>query len=101
MGKQQILKLIAAYEKAVESYAIAFCEKHGFDLKDADWVNNEPGTILCVADYFFDFREIKYDIDNDVPKEMMIRYYDYCLDLHHTGGKPVNYKNWLNGRAEN
>jgi hypothetical protein len=56
------------------------------------------GTVAGVADYFFDMQTIITDIDADADRHELVRWYDYCMEMHDVGEKTApNYKNWLKG----
>ena len=89
---------------------MGFAKKHDYQFDG--WVADEVGTVACFGDYFFDFTDIKYDIDNEVPKEKFLEYYDASLDysflnierqmimeeLTDNKLQPFpNYGNWLKG----
>lgn len=93
-----IKELKKKFGDACNEYLVKFCKKHGFDPECADWVGNDPGTIVSIGDYYFDFQDIKHDIDNNVPKGKMIEYYDYSLEEYmNTGSHGVNYRAFLKG----
>lgn len=98
------------YNHVCNAYAKAFAKKHDYQFDG--WVADEAGTVACFGDYFFDFKDIKFDIDNEVPKEKFLEYYDASLDysflnieremimeeLIDNKLRPFpNYKNWLKG----
>lgn len=86
------------YENAVHEYCHIFMQKHGFAYNPDEWVANEVGGVLCVNDYYLDFDDIKYDIDNDVAENVFFEWYDYCVELMMIDGAPdVNYKSWVRG----
>lgn len=90
------------YEDAVHEYCQAFCEKHEYQYDPDDWVGNDIGGIVAIGDYFVNFNDIRYDIDNDVPEDKFLHWYDYSLEiamLDDGSGKMrnVNYKHWLMG----
>ena len=62
-------------------YLQKFCEKHEYDFECAYWVGDDAGTTACVADYFIGMDEIRYDIDNDVPEDKFLKWYDYSLEV--------------------
>ena len=104
MGKKHIDKqeirygsLSEAYDIVCGLYAKAFAEKHGIEYNGVEWVRNEHGSILCLGDFFFDFQDIKYDIDHVIDKDEIFRYYDYCLRVDDLGLKVMNYENWCRG----
>ena len=63
------------YNIIVSKYTDKFCEKHGLYLRF--WVA-EVGDVACFGDLFFDFRNIKYDIDTNQPKGLIIEWMDYA-----------------------
>ena len=81
------------YVKACNDYLQAFCQKHDFDYPRAceRWVADEVGEIAIVGDYFVSMRDIITDIEEDVPEEKFLQYYDWCLEDGHNW----NYKTWL------
>lgn len=92
-------ELKSRYEKVVEDYIKAFSEKHGFGYPDVDiwWVAGEIGGVLYISDYWLDFRDIKYDIDNNAPETAIFEWYDYVVELAELEAKTVTFANWLKG----
>lgn len=91
-------RLTFAYEDACRQYAKAFADKHEMYYSDDDWVAGDFGTILNLGDYYFNFQEIKYDVDNMIDKDEIIKYYDYSLRAHSLGFERImNYENWCKG----
>lgn len=85
------------YNNICRKYAQLFCKKHDLVYNDNNWVAGEFGSILEVDDYFFDFLDIKYDIDHDIPEEEIFNYYDYCLQAREFNITIPNYKSWCIG----
>ena len=83
------------YVKACNDYLQAFCQKHDFNYpKPCErWVADEVGEIALIDDYFVSMRDIITDIEEDVPEEKFLQYYDWCLEDGHNW----NYKTWLRG----
>lgn len=95
-------KLKSDYEKACNAYLQAFCEKHGYDYKDAarSWVGGDVGGIAECADYIVRMEDIITDIDRDVPEDEFVKYYDYCLRVGSIACGKIstpNYSSWLSG----
>ena len=89
------MKLKTKYEKIVEQYLIAFVEKQDLDIDNCYWVADRVGEILSVNEqYYFDFNDIRFDVDNDVKAELILKWQD---EEKYT----VNYENYLklNGYA--
>lgn len=85
------------YEAVVEEYLTAFCKKQGFDRKDGYWIGDRTGEIFDVADMFFDFRDIMFDIDSNQPADRIIDWHwkmvENALDKPSPAPFP-NYENW-------
>lgn len=65
-----------------------------------DWVADEPGTILCVNDdMFFGFDEIRLCIDENIPYDQLLAWYDYRLRLGLIDPSipTPNLKSWVMG----
>lgn len=102
MNKSHKELIRGRYENAVHEYCHAFCRKHGYHYDPDGWVGEGVGGIVLVGDYYINFDDIRYDIDNDVPEDIFIKYYDYTLEiasLDEGTGKMtnVNYKHFIYG----
>lgn len=90
------------YAQICEEYVLAFMRKHSFycdrtgEYYDYDWVADDIGGILCVADYHIGFDDIRIDIDNEIHKSVYFEYYEYCLENE----SKINYKSYLKGARE-
>ena len=70
------------YRNICNEYLQKFCIKQGFDYEPDDtWVAGNAGDCANVGEFYFGFDEIRYDIDNDIPKGKIIEWYDYCLEI--------------------
>jgi hypothetical protein len=82
----KIEKLQALYKSVCEMYIDLFCEKH--DLQYDHELNYD---IVCCSDYFFNFTDIRYDIDNEIEAGLIEKwYYDSLLD----DNLKVNFKSY-------
>ena len=91
--KKVITELQSNYNNAVNEYIKVFEKKHGYSF--TDWVGNDVGEIACfIEQYFFNFTDIKYDIDNKVKKNLIFEYQDDCL-AHPK--KTMNFKSYVMG----
>ena len=83
------------YKKACNDYLQAFCQKHDFDFNGVDtgWVADKPGTIVEIGDYFVSIEDIIVDIEQNIPEEKFLEYYDWSLN----DGCNWNYETWLRG----
>jgi len=83
------------YNRACEAYLEDFCEKHGYDYEDNMWVGNHVGWIAEIADLYIGLDDIRTDIDNNVPEDEFIKWYDYSLRLGMLNAHYPNYESWL------
>lgn len=81
-NKEKRVKLKAAFIKAVDAYMDEWCTKHGFEYGYDGWVADDTGGICMVGDYFVNFDDARYDIDNDLPETMYFDWYEYALDVY-------------------
>jgi hypothetical protein len=77
------------YEKAVQRYINAFCDKQ--NLEFGFWAAEEVGEVCFINDFSFDFSDIRRDIDNKVPIGKIIEWYDYSM----INQPSMDYKIWL------
>lgn len=90
------------YEILCECYVEAFLRKHNlFDDEtgeycDYSWVGDDVGSILEVSDYYISFDDIRYDINNAIPKDTYFEYYNYCIEKFLEERK-VNYHSYIKG----
>ena len=94
MDKQQLKQ---NYEKACNDYLRAFCEKHEFSIDDAFWVGDDVGGIALVGDINFCMATIRTDIDEDAPKEELMKYYDYIVNASAFKMTTPNFRSWIHG----
>ena len=85
------------YRNACNNYLEAFAKKHDFDVRDCDWVGNEPGGIATVGDYYVDMQTIIHDIDSDAPEEEFVKWYDYQMSCAEAELTSCNFQSWLRG----
>lgn len=95
--KANLKQTFLLYRQACNQYLALFCEKHGYDLRDAEWVGGEPGSVAEIGDYFVGMQTIIDDLTMDAPEEEFIRWYDYCLEADALGLDSPNYRSWLKG----
>lgn len=84
----------------LREYIQRFDEKHDIDFKFA--VQDDlTGVINFNDDLFFHISDIIYDIDNDLPRHLIIEWLNDSLDFSDTGNK-INLQSYAAGmRYEN
>jgi hypothetical protein len=87
------------YEQAVHQYCEQFCDLmwddstvYNIDL----WVAGDIGSIICIADYWFNFSTIKEVVDKGIDKDTVFEWYDYSLN-----GGNINLHNYWKGVRDN
>lgn len=84
--KQQMTELKPKFEKVVELYVNAFCDKQ--QLEFSFWIDDVGGVAFFNEVYILYFDDIRYDVDNDIPKGKIVEY-----SLLPPESK-INYKNF-------
>lgn len=94
INKKNIITLLQSnYNEVVSCYIELFVKKHGYEF--TDWVGDEVGEIACfIEQYFFNFSDIKFDIDNKIKKDLIFQYQDDCL-AHPK--KSMNFRSYASG----
>lgn len=91
-------KLKEDYEIACNNYIKEFVkkQKYKFDY----WIADEVGGIASfIEQYYFNFSDIKYDIDNNIKKGVIFEWQDSYVDNYDYNNnistiKKINYKNF-------
>ena len=86
------------YEIAVNAYIEKFVKKHGYEF--TYWVSDEVGETACfIEQYYFNFTDIKYDIDNKVEKGLIFSHQDDSVNHHFTVNQEetINFKSYAKG----
>ncbi len=93
MNNKQSNKLAREFKNIVNSYIVAFGEKH--DIEFDYWVADRIGEIAVYGDFFFNLDDIRFDIDNDV-KEDIIDWYNESIDKALAEEDNINFRSWIN-----
>ncbi len=87
-------KLSERYEEVVNEYLDLFCKKH--DVYHSGWIGTEVGGIIEISDCYFNFSDIKMDIDLDAKKDKNNSIWDWYwsnMEEEHQ----INYNSYLMG----
>lgn len=91
------------YEAIVTVYVRAFEKKHGYEF--SGWIGEQMGEMASfIEQYFFNFDDIRYDIDNKVKKGLIFEHQDADLEHNFHAQEPqhISFKNYVKGlRYEN
>lgn len=88
-------KLIERYKEIVTEYIEKFCKKQGFDLDDVEDLSNLE--CIFVADYYFGINDIRYDIDNNIKKGLILEWHDYIVENKGENDYNINYYSYFKG----
>ena len=73
-------KLKKNYEKSVNDYCEKFAEI--YEIPFNGWVADRPGEVATFGDYFFNFAEIMYCIENQIILDYLLEWGDFSLKYH-------------------
>lgn len=93
-------KRIRDFGKACDAYVKEFCRMYDFNYKDAYCIPQDKigvGSLYAIADYFFNFSDIRLCVDEDVKWKDIIEWYDYNCEGGMLGLNQINLKSWLMG----
>lgn len=97
-------ELQSAWTKVCNEYLRQFCEKHDYEFETDAWVGigkENIGTVADIADVFIDMENIRYDIDNDIDKDLFEKWYWKRLDLYECGVEHwLNYPSYCSGAPD-
>ena len=83
-------KLEKKYNRIVRKYIKLFEKKQGIEF--GWWVIDLVGGIANFGSYyFFDFLDIKFDIDNNIPKGVFLEWFETQM----YGNMKINYVNYI------
>lgn len=83
------------YEKIVQNYLEVFCQKQNCEFMY--WIADEVGGVACfVNEYFISFNDIRYDIDNNIEKGTIFKWYDE-IEYSIENKKIINYQSYCQG----
>jgi len=93
MKTEKLAKLKQLYKYVEDQYVQKFCNKHGLEF---DYFG---GDIYCFGDYFFSFNEIKFDLENKLPKGLIIEWQNDSVEyaMNNPHGKAINLKSYSMG----
>lgn len=91
--KKQILK--ERYEAIVDEYITLFEKKHNLELEF--WVADDKSGTACFGDInFFNISDIMFDIDNKLPKGLILDWLNDSVEFHETKGY-INLESYSKG----
>lgn len=73
--------LTMRYETLANDYLTEFIKQTCIEDDAPFWVGGEVAGIACVADYFVDYKTIRYVVDGKMSFEDFDEWYNYCVDV--------------------
>ena len=76
--RDEIVKqLKSQYENLVQQYITIFRDKH--NLKFEQWISKTVGMLAQFDNCYVDFDNIRFDLENDQPKEYLTEWLKLCV----------------------
>lgn len=99
MDKNKLNELNKAYEKACNDILKAFAEEYEVQVDEQDWVGGDVGGIvgLCQSEYFLNFEDLLYMLNNNIPFTEFLKWRDYSAEVGILGLNGMNFKSWIKG----
>jgi len=104
MEKLTIKEIKERLDNCIDLYTDLFCKKH--EVYADGWIGQIKGGINCFSDAYLSFEDIRIDLEMNVPKDKIwkwywdnvenegkqINYYSYVLGLRISDIKPIEFK---------
>ena len=84
-------------ERLAKEVIKKFCLKHDFDYEDFEtdfqngYTHGDIWNTVNLADFYFNFSDIIYDIENNIEIDQLLKFYDYCLETE----KNISFEKYL------
>lgn len=91
-SKLTISKLKQRLDNCIDLYTDLFCQKQECDADG--WIGNNKGGLNCFADCFLSFEDIRIDLEMNVPKGEIWKWYWDNIENHE---KAINYYSYVLG----
>jgi hypothetical protein len=88
-------KLQENFNKAVHAYIDEFQKR--YEIEFDGWVGDIIGEIATWGEFFFNFSEIKYCIDNNISFNYLVNWYDLILKYQNCF---INLKSYIKMRKD-
>jgi hypothetical protein len=84
------------YEVIVDEYIRLFEKKHKLELEF--WVSDDKtGVAAFGCIYYFHISDIMYDINNNLPKRLILNWLDDNVEYHERKGMNINLHSYFKG----
>lgn len=90
------------YEAIADDYLVVFGSIMGINAEDAYWVGDKR-CVASIGDYFVNYDDIRFCVDNDVSFEMFDEWYQHCLDkvMKNRDAKTPSLMDWKKDNQKN
>ena len=92
------------YKDICNEYIAEFLDKHDLSINDYEfnewWINNEVGGLVNLDDYTFNFDDIRYDVDHDIPGDQIFKWYWNRIERYELGLTYMNYPAFCKGAPD-
>ena len=91
------------YAKVCNAYRKLLCEHFDIDFDNSFWVGGDVGRVLELNDYYVNFDDVIYLVDNNISFDVFSEWYDYNIRLKSIDFDIVtpNLKKWCMGCPRN
>ena len=89
---------INTLNQTIQKYVDLFCIKHGLEFDF--WVADLTGTVASFSSsYFFNFEDIRLDLEKGVDKSLIMEWYDEMLETAKSEEYTLNYYTFLKAKS--
>ena len=78
------------FDKLANTYVQQFCAKH--EVESEFWVADRIGETILISGQYLQLDDIRYDIDNNVPKGKIWDWMQWCSEM---SDYSVSFRNYL------
>lgn len=81
------------FKTVKEEYQKKFIEMYDFNSTDCFWIEN----VLYAGDYYLDFYDVKFAVDNELLFGFLDKWYNYSLTVYEVFNKKVTLQEYKIG----
>lgn len=86
------------YKNAANKYIDALLSMYEMDSFYGYWIADVVGGVYAYGDtYFFNFDDVRYLVDNEIPLDVFEEWSDYCIEAFELGISQPNLQAWVKG----
>jgi hypothetical protein len=86
-------KLKQKLESIIKEYITRFEKKQGMYF--SDWTG-PSGSVALIGDFYFNFSDIRYDLETDRPAELILDWYSYAIEQDNDY---IGYEKWCESKS--